>query len=319
VLHADGGLRGEHTVGVGYSETSVDQAYTPVIALHSYCSAGLASLEQLQEIAQRLRDHGHWWIKHQYSYDFLGKVWSVFGSNPGETTGRRFGAITSPSSALKIPVGMHIAHKMAGPEGDPELLSEALQIIAQACEDGAFAMHRGPRGEIKDLYHWARMYSYCQGQPELSNLQDWPMLIDECWRAGASTIQPSSGLCIGQGEFLADGTIAKYTPGPIDDVHHAYWKTDAPNPPSTAQMACLAMLMHSRGDAGAGDIGRGLLSALTADTAVDIDFYLFENEAQMPPVVRETRPEPRFNTRTVVFWLEAYWLGRLHGAISATD
>ena len=31
--------------------------------------------------------------------------------------------------------------------------------------------------------------------------------------------------------------------------------------------------------------------------------------------LRETQHEPTFNTRTVVFWLEAYWLGVLHGAI----
>ena len=195
------------------------------------------------------------------------------------------------------------------------LVREAVDIITQAGEDGAFAMHRGPRGEIKELYHWARMYSYCHAQPDLCELQDWPALIAECWRAGVSTILPGSGLCIGQGEFLADGTVAKYTPGPIDDVHHKYWKTNAPSPPSTAQMACLAMLMHSRGESGAKEIGRGLLSALTTDMSIDVEFYRFENDEQMPPVVRETRPQPRFNTRTVVFWLEAYWLGRLHGAI----
>ena len=183
-------------------------------------------------------------------------------------TGRRFGKISSPSSALKIPVGMHIAHSLA-PGGDAVLLREVLDIIRQAGKDGAFAMHRGPRGEVKDLYHWARMYSYCQDHPELSSLQDWPTLIAECWRAGKSTVLDERGLCIGQGDFLADGTIAKYSPGPIDDVHHGYWMTDAPNPPSSAQMACLAMLMFSRdGGREAAEIGRRLLSALTTEMAV---------------------------------------------------
>jgi hypothetical protein len=315
-----GGLRGPNAVGVGYTETSVDQAYSPVIALHTYCRAGLATPEQQVEITHRLIDHGHWWIRHEYRYDFLGKVWSVFGANPGEMRGeargaRRFGKISSPSSALKIPVGLHRAHGMAA-GGDEQLLRDALDIIAQASQDGAFAMHRGPRGETKELYHWARMYSYCQDHLDLSSLQDWPTLIGECWRAAVTTILPS-GLCIGQGEFLADGTIAKYEPGPIDDVHHNYWCTDAPHPPSTAQMACLAMLMHSRGEVGAAEIGRALLSALTPVTVSDIDGYIYDREEQMPPVVRETRMEPRFNTRTVVFWLEAYWLGRLHRAIGA--
>ena len=48
---------------------------------------------------------------------------------------------------------------------DQRLLDEALAIVRQAGEDGAFAMHRGPRGETKDLYHWARMYS-CERSPD---------------------------------------------------------------------------------------------------------------------------------------------------------
>ena len=75
----------------------------------------------------------------------------------------------------------------------------------------------------------------CESQPELSGLQDWSTLIDECWKAGASTVLPS-GLCVGQGDFQPDGTVQRYTPGPIDDVHHGYWCTDAPHPASTAQV-----------------------------------------------------------------------------------
>ena len=69
-----GGLKGENAVGVGYTETSVDQAYSPVIALRSYCAAGLASSSERQEISRRLVAHGHWWIKHRYQYDFLGET-----------------------------------------------------------------------------------------------------------------------------------------------------------------------------------------------------------------------------------------------------
>ena len=75
----------------------------------------------------------------------------------------------------------------------------------------------------------------CESQPELSGLQDWSTLISECWKAGASTVLPS-GLCVGQGDFLPDGTVQRYKPGPIDDVHHGYWCTDAPHPASTAQV-----------------------------------------------------------------------------------
>ena len=53
---------------------------------------------------RQLRDHGHWWIRQEYKYDYLGKVWEVFGANEGEL--KQFGRIGSPSTALKIPVGM---------------------------------------------------------------------------------------------------------------------------------------------------------------------------------------------------------------------
>ena len=115
-------------MGVGYTETSLDQAYTPVIALHTYAVAcDLATPAERTEVQQRvrapllrllwrftlrlpdsccpqLRDHGHWWIRQEYKYDYLGKVWEVFGANEGEL--KQFGRIGSPSTALKIPVGM---------------------------------------------------------------------------------------------------------------------------------------------------------------------------------------------------------------------
>ena len=126
---------------VGYTETSLDQAYTPVIALHTYAVAcdlatpaertevqqrvraparpgpsalvdrrndqsalGLIALRLSDRCCRQLRDHGHWWIRQEYKYDYLGKVWEVFGANEGEL--KQFGRIGSPSTALKIPVGM---------------------------------------------------------------------------------------------------------------------------------------------------------------------------------------------------------------------
>ena len=49
-------LRGENAVGVGYTETSLDQAYTPVIALHTYVEAcDLATPAERTEVQQRVR------------------------------------------------------------------------------------------------------------------------------------------------------------------------------------------------------------------------------------------------------------------------
>ena len=56
------------------------------------------------------------------------------------------------------------------------------------------------------------------------------------------------------------------------------------------QMACLAMLIHSRGgDASAAPFARRLLSALTPETVGDVSGYLFESEDQKPPLVRRLR------------------------------
>ena len=56
------------------------------------------------------------------------------------------------------------------------------------------------------------------------------------------------------------------------------------------QMACLAMLIHSRGgDASAAPFARRLLSALAPETVGDVSGYLFESEDQKPPLVRRLR------------------------------
>ena len=78
------------------------------------------------------------------------------------------------------------------PGGDQRLLDEALAIVRQAGEDGAFAMHRGPRGETKDLYHWARMYS-CERSPD----RLWCLWCASQWwcahrlRVAAGAVRPS--------------------------------------------------------------------------------------------------------------------------------
>ena len=73
------------------------------------------------------------------------------------------------------------------------------------------------------------------------------------------------------------------------------------------QMACLAMLIHSRGgDASAAPFARRLLSALTPETVGDVSGYLFESEDQKPPLVRRLgKGQPRVACLTRC-WL---WLG----------
>ncbi|MBM3240579.1 hypothetical protein FJZ31_30210 [Candidatus Poribacteria bacterium] len=292
-----GALRGEYAIDKNYTETSVDQAYSPVIALWRYYQH-LADESEKKEIGEALQAHGHWWINHDYKYDYLGEVWAVFGERIG-----------SPSSALKIPIGMHLAYQITG---DIKLRDECVRIIRKAVNDGALKMPRGPRGEIKELYHWAEMYDYFMRETELSNEADWPRLIKECWQAAKSTIQ-EDGLCIGMGHFTNDGLIEKYEPGPINDVHHGYWKTGARHPASTAQMACLAMLIHELGyDSEAGIVGKMLLENITEAHTGVISGYIFTSPEQMPPAYRDNPPPKFFSTRVVVFWLDAYWRGKLH-------
>jgi len=295
-----GALVGDYAVDKNYTETSVDQAYSPVIALWRYYQH-LADATEKAAIGEALQAHGHWWIRHDYHYDFLGERWAVFGKR-----------ITSPSSALKIPIGMHIAYQVTG---DTQLRDECVRILRLGISDGALAMHRGPRGETKDLYHWAEMYDYFLRETELADEADWPRLIRECWRAGKSTIQ-ADGWCIGMGNFTATGVVERYEPGPIDDVHHGYWKTDAPHPASTAQMAALAMLVQELGyDEEAGALGKGLLERIDVAQTGDRRGYLSTSPTQMPPGYAENPPPLLFNTRTVVFWLDAYWRGKLHGGL----
>ena len=293
-----GALKGDYAVDKVYTETSVDQAYSPVIALWRYYQH-LANEVEKKAIGEALQAHGHWWIRHDYKYDYLGEVWSVFGER-----------ITSPSSAPKIPIGMHIAYQVTG---DKKLLDECVRIVRKANGDGAFKMHRGPRGEIKELYHWAEIYDYFMRETDLRGELERERLIRECWLAAKSSIQ-EDGLCIGMGFFRDDGLLEKHEPGPIDDVHHGYWKTDARHPASTTQMACLAMLIHELGyDAEAGEVGKTLLENVTeAHTGKR---YLYTSPEQMPPQMRDNPPPEFFNTRTVVFWLDAYWRGKLHGAL----
>ena len=98
---------------------------------------------------------------------------------------------TLVSLTWNAPPLQHIAHKMT-PGGDQRLLDEALAIVRQAGEDGAFAMHRGPRGETKDLYHWARMYS-CERSPD----RLWFLWCASQWwcahrlRVAAGAVRPS--------------------------------------------------------------------------------------------------------------------------------
>lgn len=295
-----GALVGDYAVDKNYTETSVDQAYSPVIALWRYYQH-LADTAEKHAIGEALQAHGHWWIRHDYHYDFLGERWAVFGKR-----------ITSPSSALKIPIGMHIAYQVTG---DTQLRDECVRILRQGIRDGALAMHRGPRGETKDLYHWAEMYAYFLGETELADEADWPRLIRECWRAGKSTMQ-ADGWCIGMGNFTEAGLVERYEPGPIDDVHHGYWKTAAPHPASTVQMAALAMLAQALGyDDEAGAVGKLLLERVGIEQTGDRRGYLATDPAQMPPAYREQPPPLLFNTRTVVFWLDAYWRGKLQGVL----
>jgi hypothetical protein len=296
-----GALRGAYAVDRNYTETSVDQAYSPVIALWRYYQH-LADETEKAEIGEALEAHARWWINHDYRYDYLGEIWTALGER-----------LTSPST-LKIPIGMHIAYQITG---DTTLRDECHRIVRQASADGALRMHRGPRGEIKELYHWAEIYDYFLRESELRDEADWSRLIQECWRTAKSTIQ-DDGLCIGMGTFTDDGLLEPYTPGPIDDVHHGYWKTDARHPGSTAQMACLAMLIHELGyDPEAGATGRKLLERIGEEQTGVVDGYSSPRPEQMPPWSRDTPPPQLFNTRIVVFWLDAYWRGRLWGVIQA--
>ncbi len=249
-----GALKGNYAVDKNYTETSLDQAYSPVIALWRYYQY-LADDTEKQEIGEALQAHGHWWINHEYNYDYLGEVWNVFDNNMPPF---KAGKISSPSEALKIPIGMHIAYQITG---DKTLLDECVRILRKGIADGGVQMHRGPRGEIKELYHWAEIYDYFMRETELCDETDWPRLIKACWRAAKSTVQ-EDGLCIGMGNFMDDGLIEKYEPGPADHVDHCnYWKTDARHTASTTQMACLAMLIQELDyDSEAGSVGKTLLS-----------------------------------------------------------
>jgi hypothetical protein len=86
-------------------------------------------------------------------------------------------------------------------------------------------------------------------------------------------------------------------------------------------MACLAMLIQELGyDDEAGSVGKELLSKV-AETQTDdyktslIDEYIFTYREQMSPSRRDKTPMPIFATRTIVFWLDAYWRGKLHGVL----
>ena len=105
------------------------------------------------------------------------------------------------------------------------------------------------------------------------------------------------------------GLVEKYEPGPIDDVHHGYWKTDARDPNSTVMMAALAMLVHELGyDPDAGATGRMLLENVTEEQTDD---FIYTSKEQMPPAERDNPPPRFFSTRVVAFWLDAYWRGKL--------
>jgi hypothetical protein len=288
-----GALKGENAVDRNYTETSVDQAYSPVIALWRYYQY-LADEPAKKRIAEALQAHGHWWINHNYQYDYLGEKWQAIGQ------------VLNPSS-LKIPIGMHIAYRMTG---DTVLRDECHRLVRKGFQDGAIRMHRGPRGEIKELYHWAEIYDYFMRETELKDATDWERLIRECWRAGQSTIQ-EDGLCVRMGTFTEAGLVEKYEPGPIDDVHHGYWKTDARDPGSTVMIANLAMLVQELGyDPNATAVGSQLLAAVTEERT---DGLIYLRPEQMAPENRENPPSGFFSTRVVVFWLDAYWRGKLLG------
>lgn len=289
-----GALKGEFAIDKNYTETSVDQTYSPAIALWRYYQH-LADESRRGKIAKAVQAQGHWWIKHRYQYDYLGEVWTAIGD------------VVHPST-LKIAIVMHIAYQMTG---DSTLWEECVRLIRKGVHDGTIRMHQGPRGEIKELYHWAEIYAYFLRESELKDEADWPRLIRECWRAGQSTIQ-EDGLCIRMGYFNPDtGLVEKYEPGPIDDVHHLYWKTDARCPGSTVMIACLAMLVHELGyDMTAGNVGKRLLENITKDHTVDL---IYTSPEQMPPIWRNNPPPPFFSTRVVVFWLDAYWRGKRLG------
>ncbi len=79
-------------------------------------------------------------------------------------------------------------------------------------------------------------------------------------------------------------------------------------------MAALAMLACELGyDAEAGAIGKQLLERITPAETGDRRGYLATDPLQMPPAYRDNPPPLLFNTRTVVFWLDAYWRGQLLG------
>ena len=76
------------------------------------------------------------------------------------------------------------------------------------------------------------------------------------------------------------------------------------------------MLAHELGyDPEAGAVGKALLEKVTEEHTGAIRGYVFANREQMPPAYREDPPPKLFETRVVVFWLDAYWRGRLHGVI----
>ena len=62
----------------------------------------------------------------------------------------------------------------------------------------------------------------------------------------------------------------------------------------------------------AGEVGKTLLENITEERTTG---YLYTNAEQMAPQVRDNPPPEFFETRTVAFWLDAYWRGKLHGAL----
>jgi hypothetical protein len=117
-------------------------------------------------------------------------------------------------------------------------------------------------------------------------------------------------LCIGQGFVRDDGTIEKYTPGPIEERHHGYWKTDARHPASSAQMAAMGLLAYELGyDPEAAAVAKILLENLPEENMGGVYGYLRPRPEQISPRFRNA--PPLFQTRAVVFWLDAYWRGRM--------
>ena len=70
--------------------------------------------------------------------------------------------------------------------------------------------------------------------------------------------------------------------------------------------------------ASASNVLIGVLIFAVASTILSMISTAVWGGAQMaflPPEYRENPPPRFFETRVVVFWLDAYWRGRLHGVI----